>query len=130
MGITHYRRLKQLALWTGAWVVTMALASFGPKFIWDGDPLWSGLAILLNLVIGLFMILANRNLFNDLDELQRKIQLEALGITLGLAVVVGLVYSLLDATNLIPYDAEISGLVMFIGITYFTATLLNSRRYR
>lgn len=130
MKTLHHKRLKQLAIWTAAWVMTMAVASFGPKFLWDGAPLWSSLAILLNLAVGLMMILANRNLFNDLDELQRKIQLEAMGITLGLAVVVGLVYSLLDATNLIPYDAEISGLVMFIGITYFAATVLNSRRYR
>ncbi len=124
------KRLKQLALWTFSWVLTMALASFGPKFIWDGSHVWSILAILLNLGVGLGMIMANRSLFNDLDELQKKIQLEALGITLGLAVVVGLSYSLLDATNLIPYDAEIAGLVMFIGITYFTATVLNSRRYQ
>lgn len=130
MKALQHRRLKQLAGWTMAWVVTMAVASFGPKFIWDYEFAWNVVAVLLNLATGLAMIMANRNLFNDLDELQKKVQLEALGITLGLAVVVGLTYSLLDATNLIPYDAEISGLVMFIGITYFTATVLNSRRYR
>jgi hypothetical protein len=75
------------------------------------------------------MIIANRNFFNSLDELQRKMQLEALGITLGLAVIVGITYSLLDSTNLISSDAEIGFLVGFIGITYFISLLIIRRRY-
>ena len=64
-----------------------------------------------------------------MDELQRKIQLEALGISLGLAVIAGLSFSLLDQTDLIPFDAEIGFLVGFIGITYMIALLINRRRY-
>ena len=36
------------------------------------------------------MIIAHKNLFKTYDELQKKIQFEAMAITLGLAVVVGL----------------------------------------
>ena len=70
-----------------------------------------------------------RKFFNNLDELQRKIHLESLALTLGLAIVVGLSYSLLDVTNLINYDAEISNLVIFIGLTYLVLVTINSRRY-
>lgn len=119
-----------LALWTGAWLVTMAISSFGSLFLWEGNSLLSGLAILLNFLVGIGMIFANIKHLKGLDELQRKIQLEAMGIALGLAVVAGLAYSSLDQTNLISYNAEISHLVILIGITYFAGVLIGTSRYR
>jgi len=124
------KRTKQLAIWTMLWTLSMALASFGPKFLWDNNTVLTILAILVNLAMGVGMILANRRFVNEGDELEKKIQLESMGLTLGLAVVVGLSYSLLDTTNLIPVDAEISNLVIFIGITYITTTLFNTKKYR
>ena len=124
------KRTKQLAIWTMLWTLSMALASFGPKFLWDNNTVLTILAILVNLAMGVGMILANRRFVNEGDELEKKIQLESMGLTLGLAVVVGLSYSLLDTTNLIPVDAEISNLVIFIGITYITTTLINTKKYR
>jgi len=119
-----------LALWTIAWVLTMAISTFGPLLLWEGNSLLTALAILLTLLVGIGMIFANIRHLNGLDELQRKIQLEAMGIALGLAVVVGLAYSSLDQTNLISYDAEISHLVILIGITYLAAVLIGNSRYR
>lgn len=124
------KRLKQLAAWTVSWTLTMALATFGPRFIWENNRLATALAIIINLAIGIGMILANRRLVNDSDELEKKIQLESMGLTLGLAVVVGLSYSLLDTTNLILVDAEISNLVLFIGVTYIISTVINTKKYR
>jgi hypothetical protein len=124
------KRLKQLAFWTMLWTLTMAVASFGPKFLWDGNTLLTILAILVNLAIGVGMILMNRKLIMEGDELEKKIQLESMGLTLGLAVVVGLSYSLLDSTNLISMDAEIGFLVIFIGLTYMTSLALNNKKYQ
>ena len=76
------------------------------------------------------MILANRDLFNHFDELEKKIHLESMAISLGLAVVVGLTFSLLDQLNLISFDADIGFLVMFIGITYLVSMVINSRRFK
>ncbi|MCF4100080.1 hypothetical protein L1I30_00230 [Gillisia sp. M10.2A] len=124
------KKTLNLAAWTLAWVLTMALASFGPKFLWDSNSTLSILAIILNLAIGIGMILANKRHLNSLDELQRKIQLEAMAISLGAAVVFGLSYSLLDTTNVITYDAEISHLVILIGITYLGGILIGNSRYQ
>lgn len=123
------KHLINLGLWTWSWVATLAIATFGPKFIWDDHLALTTLAILTNLVNGVLMILANRKLFNHYDELERKIHLESLALTLGLTVIVGLSYSLLDLTNLIPFDAEIGILVGFVGVTYMTALLINRKRY-
>ena len=121
--------LYQLAAWTWSWVATLAIASFGPKYIWDDHTVLTVLAVSVNFANGILMIIANRNLFNNFDELERKIHLESLALTLGLAVVVGLSYSLLDTTNLIGFDAEISNLVLFIGVTYLVCITINTRKY-
>ena len=119
-----------LAYWTGAWVLTIALVSFGPKFLWNENDTVTIIAILVNLAIGIGVILANKRHLNSLDELQRKIQLEAMSLTLGVAVIFGLSYSMLDITNLISYDAEISHLVILIGLTYLAGTIIGNMRYR
>ena len=123
------KHLLNLGLWTWSWVATLAIATFGPKFIWDDHTALTTFTILTNLVNGVLMILANRKLFNHYDELERKIHLESLALTLGLTVIVGLTYSLLDQVNLIPFDAEIGILVGFIGLTYMTTLLINRKRY-
>ncbi len=123
------KNLTQLAAWTWSWVATLAIASFGPKFIWDDHTTLTVLAVAVNFANGILMIIANRSFFNNLDELERKIHVESLALTLGLAVVAGLTYSLLDVTNLIPFDAEISNLVLFIGVAYIVILTLNTRRY-
>lgn len=123
------KNLTQLAAWTWSWVATLAIATFGPEFIWDDHTTLTVLAVAVNFANGILMIIANRSFFNNLDELERKIHVESLALTLGLAVVVGLSYSLLDTTNLIPFDAEISNLVMFIGVAYIIILSVNTRRY-
>lgn len=125
-------RLKtiQLAIWTGLWVVTVAITAFGPELLWGENHLINMSAILLNLGIGVGMIAANIKHMNTLDELMQKVQLEAMGISLGVAVVGGISFSMMDATNVIPFDAEIAGLIMLIGITYIISVLVNIRRYR
>jgi hypothetical protein len=128
--IQRSNSLRRLGFWTFAWTLSVALASFGEEFLWEGNQMLNLAAIGLNLFIGILMILANRRLIENLDELEKKIQLESMGLTLGLTLVVGLAYSLLDITNVIPWDAEISFLVIFMGLCYLTTTFLNSRRYR
>ena len=119
----------RLAGWTGAWLVTMALAVFGPRFLWESNTAATVFAILLNVAAGFGMILANIRHLKGLDELQQKIQLEAMGLALGVAVVVGLAYSSLDVTNVIPWDAEISNLVILVALTYIAGVFIGQRRY-
>lgn len=121
--------IVQLATWTGLWVISQAIAAFGPMFLWDQQPTLTLIAIIGTLIFGLSMIRANIVHLRSLDELQQKIHLEAMGLTLGLVLVFGLSYSLLDTTNLIPFDAEISVVVIFMGLTYLAAVMVNHWRY-
>ena len=129
MKVERKKRTLQLALWTWTWVATMALATFGPIYIWEENKNLTLIAILVNLINGGLMVIANVKLFRHYDELEQKIHAEAMGLTLGATVVVGLSYSLVDQTNLIHSDAEIGILVMFIGLTYFISLLINRKKY-
>ena len=120
---------KILLGWTFAWVVSLAFLSAGVNYLWD-SLLITKIGLLINLSIGVGMIIANKNLLNHYDELQKKIQLEAMALTLGLAVVVGIIYEVSFDFGIINSEPEGEYLVIFISICYIVSNLLNSRRYR
>jgi hypothetical protein len=127
---TMRKNTSYLGIWTGTWLVSMALAAFGPKLLWNFHTVLTVSAILINLAVGAGVIHANIRYLNGLDELHRKIQLEAFAIALGVGVIAGLSYSLLDTNNIISFDAEISHMVMLIGITYLITFASNMIRFR
>ena len=124
------KRTKQLAMWTLFWTLSMALGTFGPKYLWDNNTLLTILGIIISFALGIGMILANRRIVIEGDELEKKIQLESMGLTLGLTVVVGLSYSMLYTTKLLTGHAEIAFLVIFVGLTYFISSVINTKKYR
>lgn len=63
----NMKNTKQLGFWTFAWTLSMALATFGPGFIWADQTSLTVIGILLSFGIGVKMILANRNLIKNLD---------------------------------------------------------------
>ena len=113
------KAIINLALWTTFWLLTLALATFGPKFICEGNTTWSIIAIAINTLIGAGLIRAHVKHLSALDELQKKIQLDAMGIALGVGIVGGLSYSVMDIANVITGDAEIAFLVMLITSIFF-----------
>ena len=123
------KNTSRLRSWTAAWVLSMAIATFGPILVWENSSLTFAL-IVLNLAIGFGMIWANKLHLKGLDEMHQKVQLEAMALSLGVGLVVGLAYSNLDVANIISSDAEISHLVILIGLTYAGAVFAGLRKYR
>jgi hypothetical protein len=124
------KNTKRLAIWTGAWVATMAIATFGSLLVWP-EIIWlKVVSVVINLLIGIGVIFANKRHLEGLDELQQKIQLDAMAISLGVGLIAGTSYSTLDNINLISFDAEISHLVMLIGVTYLLGVIFGQRRYQ
>jgi hypothetical protein len=128
-----HERLRRITLklagWTGAWVVTLAIATFGPAFLWESTGLTFG-ALLINVAAGAGMIVANKDHLMVLDEMQRKIQLEAMALALGVALVFGLAYSTADVAELIPFDAEIGHVVFAVCAAYALGLFFGHRRYQ
>ncbi|MEH6393666.1 hypothetical protein [Pseudoalteromonas sp.] len=118
-----------LAKWTLAWVLTLALAALGPKSLWaEQNTLFSIAAVMINISAGIMMILANKRHLAGLDELQQRLHLNAMAITLGGSVVFGLAYSVLQTSGVVSLRQGISHLMMFMGISYFVCILVMTKQ--
>jgi hypothetical protein len=120
----------RLALWTFAWVATLALARFGPTSLWDSQPVASWVVVGINLAVGIGWIVAHARYLRGIDELQRKIMQDALAVTLGVGWVGGFSYFVADAANLISYDIDNGVFPALLGIVYMLATVVGTIRYR
>jgi len=124
------RRAARLALWTLAWVASLALARFGPSLLWDSQQMASWAAVAINLAFGIGWIAAHARYLREIDELQRKIMQDAMAVTLGVAWVVGFAYVVADAADLIARDVGIGALSVLMAVVYMVATVVGQLRYR
>ncbi|HEY2017219.1 MAG TPA: hypothetical protein VGH38_27125 [Bryobacteraceae bacterium] len=122
--------IARLFRWNGAWVAATALMAFGPKFLWSRTLVFTLLAVALDVAVGIGMILANKKYIAELDELQRKVYLNALAITVGVAVIAGIPFSVMDTYHVIPFKADIAYLVILMGLTFVVSVAYGTRRYR
>ena len=116
--------------WTVAWVLSTAVAVFGPKLMWDFATLPTILGVLLNLGVGVGMILATRRHVLGLDEMQQKIFLDAGALSLGVGLVCGMSYELLEDVKLISFEPEISHLMILMTPTFIAGVIAGDRKYR
>ena len=120
----------RLGYWTGAWVLATAGAAFGPKFLWEFNTLPTILGVLIHLFFGFGMIYANKRHLLVMDEMQRHIQHGAMALALGVGLVVGVSYELLEDIKLITFEPEISHLILLMCLTFCIGIILGNRRYR
>jgi putative transcriptional regulator len=90
------KNVLQLAIWGGVWLGTCGLMALGPRFLWNKILMFTLLAVGLNFCVGVGLILAHKKYLASLDELQRKVYLDALGITVGVVLIVAIPYAVLD----------------------------------
>ena len=76
------------------------------------------------------MILANKQYIQGLDELHRKIFLDAGMLSLGVGLVCGLSYEMLEDIKLITFEPEISHLVILMCLTFLTGLIMGHRKYQ
>ena len=76
------------------------------------------------------MIRVFKQYLQGLDELQRKIQLDAMALSLGIGLVLGSSYEMLEDIKLIPFEPEIPHLLIMMSLTYVVGTVLGNRKYQ
>jgi hypothetical protein len=74
--------------------------------------------------------LANKNYLAELDELQRKVQLNSMGVTLGVGLIVGVPFSVMDAYRVLPFHVNIAYLLILMSLTFGVSNLYGTWRYR
>ncbi len=120
---------KQIFIWTFAWLVSTALLAFGPKLIWDFNIYVTYVVIAINVGLGIKMLLVNKNLLDNMDELQRKIHLNAMGISLGVTMIFGSLYGLLEPSGVLAYTPQPANILFVMGISYIISVFLSARKY-
>ena len=120
---------KILYAWCISWVASFSLLLLGTNYLWH-SLLITKIGLLINLAIGIGMIIANKNLFKTYDELQKKIQYEAIAITLGLTVVVGITYDVSCEFSITKSELEFEYIMFFMCFIYLASIIINSLRYR
>ena len=115
--------------WVFVWTLTMVLADKAELYEWYSSELISILAIVINAIIGIGMIVVFMQFLKELDELQRKIQLDSLALSMGIGLVGSFSYSLLVTAKFI-IDAEISDIILLMILTYVVGIIVGQVRYR
>ncbi len=124
------RSPANLALWTLAWLVTLALARFGPVHLWDQQRIVSWIALAANLAVGIRWMVAHARFLRGVDELQRKIMVDALAVALGVGLVGGFASAAANEAELVAFDATIAFFYPLMGIVYVVAVVVGTLRYR
>src|SRR6056297_2322114 len=127
---TQPKKVKMLAVSTTIWLLTMAVAAFGPTLLWDNQSSITLLAIALNLLAGLFVIKFNLQHWNSLDEMMQRVHLNAMGIALGLGIVGGLSFSLLETSDIIQTEFDLSFMVILMSLSYLISIIVGMKRLR
>ena len=127
---TPPEKVKTLAVSTTVWLITMAIAAFGPTLLWDNQTSITLLAIALNLIAGLFVIKSNLQHWKSLDEMLKRVHLHAMGIALGLGIVGGLSFSLLETSDIIQTEFDLSFMVILMALSYLISTIVGMKRLR
>ena len=121
-------RTLQLAIWMLAWLLTLAAARFGPA-LWV-SPIASWVAVAANVIVGLGLIIAFTRYLRSVDDLDRKIMLDALAVTLGVGWVGGFAWIVADGAELIATDIAAGVFPAALGLVFLGAVVAGRIRYR
>ena len=121
------RNLNRANLWLAIWLVSFAASTFLIKGEVVGEGIVGWIVAAIPMIVGLGAMLAYGRYIKEADELQRRIQLQALALGFGVAFFFGFGYRLLEKTG--APAAEISDVAIVMSLFYFVGLWLGRRRY-
>jgi hypothetical protein len=86
-------------------------------------------ALIPHIKLGWAIIAVNLKHLSNLDELQRKITMDAMGISLEIGLIAGIAYEQLEEIKFVSYLPEISHFIMLMVITYIITIFFGNRKY-
>jgi hypothetical protein len=113
--------------WTVAWGVTILLACIGAKFLKLPQVLFI-VIVIVNIGVGIGAIRAHIGWINAIDEMQRKIQLEFMAMTLGILWVAFGAILIMDTVSILDVDVVI--FPVLAALAMFAGTLFGVLRHR
>ena len=122
------RNQWRFVVWSLAWTIAWVVASLAITHEWVGKGTPQLVIALLPTVLGVGMLLVYAKFLREADELQRKIQLDALALGFGSGVVGSVLYRLLERTGFVV-DADVSNVILLMIVVYAIGVLIGQRRY-
>ena len=122
---THY-----VFVWGIFWIFATAGVAFGPKNLWNFTAWITIIAVVIHVGIGLVLIRALKQNLLAMDELHRKIHLDAMAWSLGIGLVLGCTYEMLEDIKLITFQPEIPHLILTMCLVYVAGVIQGIRKYQ
>ena len=116
--------------WGIFWVFATAGVAFGPKNLWNFTAWITIIAVVIHVGIGLVLIRALKQNLLAMDELHRKIHLDAMAWSLGIGLVLGCTYEMLEDIKLITFQPEIPHLILTMCLVYVAGVIQGIRKYQ
>lgn len=124
------RNRTRIIFWGFSWAVAWVLTAMAVKKDWIASKPLVGLCIAIVFALGMAMVFAYRRYLSHADELTRKIELDAMSFSLGIALVGGVAYSLITYAGLAPFGDVFSVVTMMASLTYIFGIFYGYRRFR
>lgn len=117
----------KLAASTSLWLLSFAFLSF---IDWSNSPGIKLIALSLNIAAGVYMIMRNRAHLLGLDELQQRIQLNAMGTTLGIGLISFPILITLNQAGILSEESDVTVLLVVMSLCYLGAVVVGQLRYK
>jgi len=115
--------------WLLAWAVSLGVISYFLESDWS-FPTWiQWMGFIIHLIIGVGAILAFKRFVSKADELERKIQLEALALSVGVTIIFFSSYAILQKALEIA-DLSPAYLIVVMSLGYVMGLIVGRLRFR
>jgi hypothetical protein len=119
----------KLVAWTFIWMASLTVSDKAALYGWWDSAWITMVSIATNVLLGLGLIIAFMRMLSRMDELQRKIQLDALSLALGISLVGCAAYSLLVTWGYIQ-DEEVTDIFVLMCVSYSAGAIFGVLKYR
>jgi len=118
-----------MVAWIFTWMASLTVSDKAALYGWWSASWLTTLSIVVNVALGIAMMIYFMRMLRNMDDLQRKIQLDALSMALGISLVGCAAYSLMVTWGII-LDEEVSDIFMLMCGAYSVSVMIGVVRYR
>ncbi|RYV01176.1 hypothetical protein SOPP22_16610 [Shewanella sp. OPT22] len=119
---------NRVNLWGLMWAITLCATIFMIEYKWFNHLPYVIIALAINAGTGIAMVLAYKRLLAHLDEMERKIQLDALALSVGITIILYAGGSILEKAEIISHLSP-STLIVSISLSYVVGLISGRVRY-
>ena len=126
--VRDLKNANKVNLLAFAWAGTLAISTICAEYTWYDAVLPITIAFVVHMGIGLAMVFSYRKFLIELDEMERKIQQDALVLSVGVTIIGFSSYSILEGAGVVS-ELSPSSLIVLMALAYMTGIIIGRIRY-